>query len=98
MNDDFKIKQVEKIGSDYRVTVGPSRDPHDWLSWSLIAVVTLMLFTMHFLGLMGIGSSLLLALAVLLFWAVIYAVLPTLTTVLAAVSLAIYLLSIFLRS
>jgi hypothetical protein len=98
MNDNWKLKKVEKLGSDYRLTVGPNResDPEAVLAVTVGAILAIATF--YVLSLFGIKFSLLLGFGLWLFWSVVHVAVAPITTVAALISVVVFVISLFFQS
>jgi hypothetical protein len=95
MNDDWKVKKVERLGSDYQLTVGPNRDMDPEAVGAITVGVILSAITLYFLSLIGIGFNWWLFFGILFAWLLVHVYQPAVTTSLTAVCVVIFLIKVF---
>jgi len=95
MNDNWKLKKVEKLGSDYRLTVGPNREMDPEAVGIITVAAILTLVTLYFIGLAGLSLTWWVALIILFVWIVLHLAYSAVTTILAAVSVVVFLIYVF---
>lgn len=98
MNDNWKVKKVERLGSDYRLTVGPNRDMDPEAVGAITVGVILSAVTLYLLSLIGISFNWWLFFGILFAWLVVHVYNPTVTVILTIVCTVVFLIKVFVFS
>lgn len=95
MNDNWKVKKVERLGSDYRLTVGPNREMDPDAVGVITVAAILTLVTLYFIGLVGFSYTWWVALIIFFVWLVLHFAYWAVTTILASVSVVVFFIYVF---